>query len=752
MGKNKGTRAIANPEIWRIIMKNLPGKNEFWIEAGQITRATFYGWKGGMHFPNKNSLESFLNVLNDRLSDLEKDRIVNLVLLELGVDAKSDDRRILEESARANFVDFYMQALNNKLSRASYLCGIASVNGLSMKKMLYKVLEYKFRNWLSSEDLISLGYTEILERMVFFIYIKNQGETLPPVIFSYQPESTSLEDERASLRAVEDQYGEDCLLHIAVTLHDVDDDIYKKELKRKHGAYIRMISDEDMQNVEIMDAYLSLKGGLSNEYDINRRAEIIFRKFLECSYQIYKEVLCYEYNAEDLKNVFFQSNIGIGNYPYAMRRAISFEKNLIANELKALQERRGKRLDCMIDLNCLGGLYGLRLHSYAKEVLCIDTSIRVIRAIDETIIAHNQKNPDMEIVNVRTGLFRVDSGNMLDNESLANKADCIMIGFGTMSYMKSPDIFLRKLSVWLKQDGIIFLSCFNPDALSIKMKKYENLDYVYDTYHQRFIYRHSKTNIPVPVRMFTFHEFKNLVIKYFDLSGDKMWSYPVISSIVPINEDQPGSDIIKEVDKVSATHTQYRLSVGNYNMVLARHYQSQYRSDLYVKTKSVMVDRKIECKEIQHHAFVSRKTLMEELKEKGINIWNNFIKCIMIKDSSDTKPQYYMILIPFGKRFSWDFLKYYYRKMFRIYRQTKIKFCQEKELRDMGLFVGCICPFSYLILKESYDIELLYDHSLKQPEYDALYTYSGRNDVTYKIPRETLEKYLEEMGAKTCRI
>ena len=124
----------------------------------------------------------------------------------------------------------------------------------------------------------------------------------------------------------------------------------------------------------------------------------------------------------------------------------------------------------------------------------------------------------------------------------------------------------------------------------------------------------------------------------------------------------------------------------------------------------------------------------------------------MIRDSSNLCSQYYMILIPFGKRFSWDFLKYYYRKTSRIYRKTKIKFCQEKELRDMGFFVGCICPFSYLILKENYNIELLYDYSLKQPVYDTFYTYSGRNDVTYRISREILENFLEKIGARTCWI
>lgn len=296
-----------------------------------------------------------------------------------------------------------------------------------------------------------------------------------------------------------------------------------------------------------------------------------------------------------------------------------------------MQKLRNGTVDLIIDLNCIGGLYGLRLYRYAKRILCIDASVKTTEAIKHTISAYNKATPERGIANVETELFRDDTCDILTNQNLTEKADCIIVGLGTMSYVKSPELLLRKIGTWLKKDGVIFLSCYNQESLSVQLKKYENLNYEYDTYHKRFVYGRNKINIPVPVKMFSFSEFINIIIKYFDFDGQTMWSYPVISSIFPVSEYHQGIDIIKEVDKASVAYSQYRLANGNYNMIIAGQYQSQYKSDLYIRTKSAMMDAKIEYKVVQHLAFVSRKTLLEELREKGIMIFRNFIKTVSAK-------------------------------------------------------------------------------------------------------------------------
>lgn len=610
-------------------------------------------------------------------------------------------------------------------------------------------MELKFRKWFLSQTHIVFETREIHERVVFIIYIKEQGRVIPPIVFSYSDNSHRLPEEEKSLEDFKNEYDEKYLLHIAVTLAAVSNDDYVKILK-KYNVYMKEIQTEDFQIPEIANGYIYLKDNISSsrERKINLMAEIIFNKFLESSYLIYKEIMCYKYDITYVDGNFFQSNLGIGNYPYAMRRAISFEKKLIENELKEMLKARGEKIDLLIDLNCLGGLYGLRLYRYAKQVLCIDASTKTNEAINKTLAVYNKNVNDRGIANVVTELFRDDTCDILTNQNLTEKADCIVIGLGTMSYVKSPEILLRKIGTWLKKDGLIFLSCYNQDSLSVQLKKYENLNYEYDIYHERFIYYRHKLNIPVPIKLFSFAEFKNIVMKYFDLNGETMWSYPVISSVFPLNEYNQGIDIIKEVDKASAAYSKYRLSHGNYNMVIANQYQSQYKSELYIRTKSMMMDLKLEYKAIQHHAFVSQKTLLEELRDKSIVISNNFIKTIVIKDFSEKDQiKYYMVILPIRNRFKWEFLRKYYNTKSYTFRKTKIEFCSEKDLRQIGFTVGCICPFSYSVLKNEYHMELLYDYSLLQLPGEVIYTYSGRNDITYELRKESLINYLKESDA-----
>ena len=482
------------------------------------------------------------------------------------------------------------------------------------------------------------------------------------------------------------------------------------------------------------------------------QAEIIFRKFIECSYLIYKEILCCQNKEVFFEGDFFENSLGIGNHPFSVRRTILFEKKLIELELKKMQRRKGE-IELLIDMNCSGGLYGLRLHRYARQVLCVDSSKRVLDELKSIVCKYNEKNEENKIVNVDTELYREDTCEILCNRDLRKKADCIIVGLGAVSFIKSPDSFLRKLEIWLKKDGIVFLSSYNYDALNLKLKRFENLDYEYDFILKRFIYSHYKYNIHLPVRMYTIKEFKNLVQKYFHLSSEKVWSYPTFSSFLLSDKHNDRNNAMNEIDNVCANYNQTCLAYGNYNMLIANQYQNQYSLDIYEKTKKHMADLNLKYKLIRHYPVISYGELLNELKKNNIVIVNNFIKTIMIKDFSDKNQiKYYMVLLLSGSRFKWNLLKHFYEVNSYKYRKTKIKFCTENDLRQMGYSVGGICPFSYLLLIKNYQIKLLYEYSLTQTFSDVQYTYSGRNDMICEIRAENMKKFLEKSNACSCRI
>lgn len=752
MYMNKGV--IKDEKVWKMILESLPENTGFWSKYANISERTIQGWKQGGTSPRKDTLLAFLEAVQKHLQEQKKEELIEKILKEKGI--TGDLKENLNVNARKDFVDF----LNDILTKKSFL-EIPYFNNERKTELLNNLILQKFQHWFRTEQHISVELMEGYKRNAFLITIKNHSKVIPPVIFSYLTgmRESNITEEEKSLNEFHDKYKENCiknckkdyLLHIAATSVSVTNEQYNRILKN-YNVYLKAIQDEEFKIDKIRTDYIYLEENAVIDRELNIFAEVIFRKFLESSYLIYKEVLCWKYDVDHVNHNFFQSNLGIGNYPYAMRRAISFEKKVIENELKRRRNQNGKKIELFIDLNCIGGLYGLRLFQYCSQVLCVDASKRTIQAINNILSIYNKDIEERKIVNVITELFRDETMDILSNKDYQSKADCIAVGLGTMSFIKSPELLLRKISCWLKPDGVVFLSCYNPYSLSMQLKRFANLYYEYDFYNQRFTYSQDRLNIPVPVKMFSFTEFKNIIKKYFEFDGKLAWSYPVISSILSVNEYGRGMDIIKEVDKASVAYSHDQLASGNYNMVLVSQYKELYTIELYKKTKEIMEYLQLDYQEIFHNVFVSSHILMEGLREEKI-IFGVFIKSVMIKDITDVDHiRYYMILLPFGEDFQWRLLEQYYKGYGYEYKQSRIKLCDEQDLRQLGFIAGSICPFSYSVLKESCNIELLYDYSIQRLQCKEIYTYSGQNNSTYKLTIESLRKYLEKMGAYTYRL
>ena len=746
---NKGI----NVNVWRIIMDSLAGGLRKWADYANVGTATIWGWKAGTHFPREDSLICLLDAIQKRFTNAEKLDLFNKILDSYGIRPNSSEWERYKEEANDDFALFLKNVIldEKKAKKISYYG-----EGLE-ESLLNSLIENKLKSWFEHASYVSVKSIKINNRNAFIVQLKDKNYFIPPIVFSYTQKTYQIEKEEENLNIFFDdfnkKYTNNYLVHIAITMVSVKNSEYSRILK-KYNTYLKTIQNEEFNATEINYGYTCLSNyvTIERERELNIYANVIFKKFLESSYLIYKEIICCKYQKTNIDHNFFQSNVGIVNYPYAMRRAISFEKKVVENVLKELRKKRKDKIDLLIDLNCLGGLYGLRLYQHCRQVLCVDESLKTLQTINNIVETYNKEIRNQDIVNVITELFREEGYEILSNQNLFNRVDCIIVGLGTMSYIKSPDLFLRTINNLLKEDGYIFLSCYNLDSLSVKLNKFKNLNYIYDSYNERFIYFHNKINIPVPVKMYSFSEFKNIVLRYFDVIGEDTWSYPVISSIFSMNEYSAEVNIIKEVDKASAMYNRYLLANGNYNMVVAKRHQSSNSSEIYIKTKCFIMDMKINCNEITHLPFTTKEEIFKELKESYFITPNNFIKTVIIKDVS--KPEninYYMILLPANKRLKWDLLKQYYNIKGKVYQQTKIQFCTEKDLIQMGFTIGSICPFSYSILKESYSIDILYDYSMCHMPYETIYTYSGKNNMTFELQLDSCLEYLNKEGAFTYK-
>lgn len=741
-----------NIQALQAVMKVIPGTMRDWASATGVGFSTYSGWKNGKQKPRRDSWELFKNYLvelQDRDRELVFEAILDACKIKDNDPLKKQLKRLYQSDFKV-FVDYmvwHFQIVNR--------CVLEQLD----KEVLDDILRVKLQRWLSKEQgcVLEKVYSE-KGYSVFGLSIQNEKQKPLWIFLGYSFASTDSAVLKHVLKYLQDIY-ENILCSIFVLTTEIDN-VHYQNYVRSFRTYCIRITDADIEALDNSFWFVDVrKNDISSDelLQLNVAGEVLYRKMRMRAYLVYKELMCYEYD-ENISENFFASNKGIGQYPYAMRRAISFEKKRIEKELLELKRNRGvsddSKLDIMIDLNCISGIYGLRLFQHVKQVICSDTSRRAMETLQELVCQYNKckKAENPGIMNVNIDLFREETLEMMGNEDLTGRVDCVILGLGSFSFVDDPDALLLKIRSWLKKDGFLFLTCYNADALSIILDKYMNLNYTYDAATETLSFERKMCTWTVPVKMYTFHELLSYLSRYFAYSDEKRWSYPVISSVVDVNYCEQGQDIIKEVDKASAVSNHQSPTHGIYNIFTLTPYQKPETHDFYVMTNQKVQEMNIAYTLISHNKFYSEKSLRRILNEKGIIIVNNFIKCIVLKDNCGKTPRYLMVLLLVNEKLSKAALQTYYMKKNYRYSSDKVRFCTEKELVELGFTQGSISPFSYLVLREQYETELLCDVSVKEMRYDVIYTCTGSCNSTYKIKWDDFNQYLERVDAVSMNL
>lgn len=711
--------------------------------GGHLSISTLSGWLNQKHFPEKKSWKICADYLEQQLSKIEKEEVFETIIEVCGLNVKDDAAKALRYKYDKSFSEFLMYMVYKYKVKTFELVNLQC-------EILNLILKRKLEEWLENTKGITIETSNVDEKMtVFALRLKKGNQKKIVVLLSYnlRQEENGIIIEK--FKKINNIY-QDMVCHIALMVDCVQNEEYRTYV-REYQTYIVKIENNDITKVDVCKLYLNIAATLASEQllQYSKTAEMILNKWISKSYLIYKELMCYEYKWEPLRH-FFETNSGIGKYPYAMRRAISFEKKQLEKELAMLEKQRGKKIDLLVDLNAVNTSCAVRLYQYASKVLCFDTSERAIDLMQEIINEYNAEKNEMNpgIQNVEFGLLRGEFLEPVEDIDLTGKVDCIVLGLGSFSFIKNTDEVLRKIQRWLKEDGFVFLSAYNANALSVMMNRYVNMNYQYDEKNSRFIFERRTCTWPVPVRMHTFHGMLMMGLRYFSCDSEKSWSYPVLTSVFSDEDSTIGMEIIKEVDKTSALFSHQKLSYGIYNIMKLTPYSKSGNIEYYTKMKQKLQNIGLSYKMIEHAEYYSQESLCQVLKVNGIEVTNNFIKCIMIveKGEQNTK-KYIMILLSLRNRLNMKALKTYYERLGQRFHANKVKFCSGKELADIGLPVGSISPYSYLVLREEREVELLYDSSIIRLPYDILYTYSGNCTGTFEIGKDEFLESLKKMEA-----
>lgn len=745
-----------NKQIFIEIIQQMPGNLREKSEKTGLSIGTFSEWQNGKSIPRRSTWELFVSCLSEWMTEKQKKLMFEKILQVSGVNEISKEWQELKEKFEKDFIYF----LEHMVYEYDFRDNRLEIPDKEDDKYLKEIILAKLKRWGGSSFYGTVEQINMGDELIAF-HIKFGHESIEnvQVILSCAMRTKNVKELDPVLKHVYDTT-ENMLCHVTLSFLQIQDEDYAKMVK-KYRTYVVGISEEDrMRRAEnySYDAFVDFRGDVKPGVllQLNLLGDMLFHKFVSASYLVYKELLCCRVNLDEVAEYFFRTNRGIGGYPYAIRRAVSFEKKLLEKHLKEIYRRTGERLELIIDMNCISGVYGLRLYQYAKQVLCVDTSIRALETLKELVGRYNERKPDQNsgIVNVNTELFREETMEIMDSTLRKRRADCIVIGLGAFSLMNNPEMLLRKISSWLKQDGYVLISSYNADALNMIVESYGNVNYKYDSVNQRLIYGKNTCFWPVPIKLFSFREFRNLILKYYDFGPEASWSYPTLTSVFSMDGHERGMEIMKEVDKAGAAYSHSNITHGIYNIVAFSVDQKASDVDIYKKVKDIVFDRKITLRQISHQEFYSRESMIRALNSNNIIIANNFIKSIILKEkrNRDTgADRYFWVLMPMLYKFNFDILARYFEEKQYPYVKNRIRFCTERELAAMGFEIGSISPFAYSVLKENYQIELLYDESVERLLDDKIYTYTGTNTATYEMQLEDFLAYLENEGAYCCK-
>lgn len=536
---------------------------------------------------------------------------------------------------------------------------------------------------------------------------------------------------------------------------DVPDSVYLKALQ-EYRTFLIKIDAFDIDAIDSFKSYIPVISSDAKESMmsfLNRIAEVTLQKILRMHHIILKEIISRNYDFEKVNVQYFRSNAGVWDYKYPIRRALAFEENLMDRMLKVSAKKGyGKTME-LLDINLTGGLYGLRLSSRVKRVTCVDFTTSSLETTSKIIEKYNQEKGTLNegIQNIRAGYLRLDTLNILGIEVPTGGYDIIMLGLGGGSYIEDLPRFIRKISTWLKSDGILFLSVYNKNALCRYSDQLDNMDFTYDGHY----FRHQGSHWHLPVRLYSYQEIYNIVLNHFDI--EESYSYPTILSTVSSSQNTLVLDKLKEVDKIYARNGNWTSDNGMFNMICAKNYDKAKITDCYKETREYLSQHKLPIESIHHEYISSVDSMYRALYNQRVIIVGNFMKVVLLHDKNNTNEQnaeqnelYFFIILPLEQKVDKSNLESWYeaiqkRKMVK----SKLTFCTEIELKELGLASGSISPFSYPIIKNAAPFDkkitmhLFYDSSLLNADYKDIYTYSGSLNTTYCIPTNEFLDYLK---------
>lgn len=354
----------------------------------------------------------------------------------------------------------------------------------------------------------------------------------------------------------------------------------QSSLMKDYNLFFEFVSEADLQKILIQDLEIQKERGINllELVERHRYAQLIFERFMSYLSVIDNEIIFMPYlnkirkdldNNESKKidtalekifaryqsrsNVTYFSAYTVGvllkdicRYSYLSRHTIYYERDLIAKEVK------NKKLSLVVEICAPNSLTTCNIIDQCEELLLFTTSYSAYSLM--TILQEKTGNQFLPS-NVSLRLCHLNPEYMMHQypEKLNGKVDLLVIGYGAGSQISDLPIFIRYAYNWLSENGILFISLYNKEAVILNknhmnVQRFESSPrYVSDYWTYAL-----NGNRPLlkKLKAYSPESLKSTYLALFGIENIKISTYPYISALInPAEYSRPILDEIRTADK-----------------------------------------------------------------------------------------------------------------------------------------------------------------------------------------------------------
>lgn len=253
----------------------------------------------------------------------------------------------------------------------------------------------------------------------------------------------------------------------------------------------------------------------------------------------------------------------ICQYSYLTRHTIYYERNLVNDEVqKTLKNKGVQKLPLVVEICAPNSLTSCDIIDKCDKLLLFTASFNAF-----SLMKKFQDKTDGQFLpqNVSIHLCHLNPEYMMHQypDELNGNVDFLIIGYGAGSQITDLTRFIRYAYNWLSEDGVLFISVYNNDAIifnrsQLRDQRFESAPLYMSDY---WIYApNGQTPLLKTLKAYSPDSFHSTFFSLFDSNNISLSTYPYLSTL--INPSDYSRDILDEIrtaDKLfakSGTHGQ----------------------------------------------------------------------------------------------------------------------------------------------------------------------------------------------------